>query len=218
MTREECLAKWNDHIDHLIDIIKSIEPGKVTILTGGNGKGKSLIRKQLWQNFQDRINDGRPVNKYVSDVSMQRRTGLHSELGGMGVFLRDQPEDPTSVTTYHFIDGIINRRMMDDKWKRYIVIDESEIGMSEEFQVSIARFLNDHKEKILNDNLGMMVITHSKTIVRELDSDAFVNIEGLTKEQWLMRRIEPLDIQKAADEAHELFLAILERTKKVDEE
>lgn len=37
----------NKHIDRLIDILDEIEIGKITILTGGNATGKSVIRKLL---------------------------------------------------------------------------------------------------------------------------------------------------------------------------
>ena len=37
----------NKHINHILDICDSIPVDKITILTGGNALGKSLIRKQL---------------------------------------------------------------------------------------------------------------------------------------------------------------------------
>ena len=43
-TSEETL---NKHINHILDICDSIPVDKITILTGGNALGKSLIRKQL---------------------------------------------------------------------------------------------------------------------------------------------------------------------------
>lgn len=41
---EELLDK---HIDNILDIIDEIQEGKITVLIGNNGVGKSLIRKQL---------------------------------------------------------------------------------------------------------------------------------------------------------------------------
>ena len=37
----------NNHVDRIIDICREVPLHKVTILTGGNACGKSVIRKQL---------------------------------------------------------------------------------------------------------------------------------------------------------------------------
>ena len=36
---------WNPHIDRILQVLQSIQPHRLTILTGQNASGKSLIRK-----------------------------------------------------------------------------------------------------------------------------------------------------------------------------
>ena len=90
-----------DHIDNLIDIRDRIQLNEVTILTGDNATGKSVIRKTLWQHINDLLGI-EEQKSFISDISMERRTGLHAGLGGGGVFLRDCGWTPTSMETYNF--------------------------------------------------------------------------------------------------------------------
>lgn len=38
---------FNQHINNLIEVAKSIKPNAVTIITGPNGYGKSFLRKLI---------------------------------------------------------------------------------------------------------------------------------------------------------------------------
>ena len=65
---------WNEHIDNLLDVLHSIEPHKITILTGGNGCGKSLIRKQMVFRVKEMFNlSDQQMKHSVKAVSMQTR-------------------------------------------------------------------------------------------------------------------------------------------------
>lgn len=91
---------------------------------------------------------------------------------------------------------------------KYLVIDEYEIGCSEETIVAIARFINENLMKLISEKkiVGAMIITHSRIGLREIDYDHFVNIEGLTEDQWIDREIVPTDLNKL--EENELFFYI----------
>jgi hypothetical protein len=56
-----------------------------------------------------------------------------------------------------------------------------------------------------------MIITHSKHIVRNLKHDYFVNLEGMTEEQWLNREIKATNIEEFREYASGLFRAIQDR-------
>ena len=60
-----------DHIDSIIDLVSEIPEGKISILVGSNGSGKSLIRKQLSGRFK------------TAQTSMEQRTSSNPEWGGL---------------------------------------------------------------------------------------------------------------------------------------
>lgn len=205
-----------DHIDNLIEIRDKIQLNEVTILTGDNATGKSVIRKTLWQHVNDLLGV-EEQKSFVSDISMERRTGLHPGLGGGGVFLRDCGWTPTSMETYRFIKGIFQILDDDNKniSKRFIVLDEPEIGASKEVQKAFAKYINNFYEKIHDNNkcYGLLVITHSDEIIKNLKCDNFLNIQGLTKEEYLNREIKDIDLEEIDNFSLELFRGIRDRDK-----
>jgi ABC-type Mn2+/Zn2+ transport system ATPase subunit len=200
-----------DHINNLIDIRDSIKLNEVTILTGDNATGKSVIRKTLWQHINDLLGI-EEQKSFVSDISMERRTGLHPELGGGGIFLRDCGWTPTSMETYGFIKGVFQALNND---KRFIVLDEPEIGASKEVQKAFAKYINNFYEEIHDNNkcYGLLVITHSDEIIKNLKCDNFLNIQGLTKEEYLNREIKDIDLEEIKKFSLDLFCGIRDRNK-----
>lgn len=57
------------------------------------------------------------------------------------------------------------------------------------------------------------MITHSRTLVANVESDCFINIEGLTKDEWLNRVIIPTDFETVREDALALFEALAKRLK-----
>jgi ABC-type Mn2+/Zn2+ transport system ATPase subunit len=200
-----------DHINNLIDIRDSIKLNEVTILTGDNATGKSVIRKTLWQHINDLLGIDEQKS-FVSDISMERRTGLHPEMGGGGIFLRDCGWTPTSMETYRFIKGVFQALNSN---KRFIVLDEPEIGASKEVQKAFAKYINNFYEEIHDNNkcYGLLVITHSDEIIKNLKCDNFLNIQGLTKEEYLNREIKDIDLEEIEKFSLDLFRGIRDRNK-----
>jgi predicted ATPase len=200
-----------DHIEHLIDIRDRIKLNEVTILTGDNATGKSVIRKTLWLHINDLLGI-EEQKSFISDISMERRTGLHPGLGGGGVFLRDVAWTPTSMETFGFIKGVFKSLNND---KRFIVLDEPEIGASKEVQKAFAKYINNFYEDIHDNNkcYGLLVITHSDEIIKNLKCDNFLNIQGLTKEEYLNREIKDIDLEEIEKFSLDLFRGIRDRNK-----
>jgi archaellum biogenesis ATPase FlaH len=207
----------NDHIDRIIDVADAIEPGKVTILTGSNSTGKSVVRKLLGFRMMEKL---KLDNTPVATISMEKRTNGCSSLLGTGLdhAMSDLPWDSTSNTSVHTVvnmmDSLVikeDERSRDNK-KAYIVIDEIEIGMSREMQVGICNYLNEIFEKYLDNCYGVVVITHSETIVKNLKHDVFLNIDGMTEEEWLNREIVPITPKQISDWSSALFSGIENRT------
>lgn len=200
------MKDWNPHIDRLIKIAESIELGKLTILTGSNGSGKSVIRKLLPTRIQEKLGKDRP-ERLVSSLSFMSRAGLNSMCGIN--FLRDSEWTSTGDNTVHLLKSIINHD------ERFIVLDEVELGMGEELQLSIANYINSIKDEVLKKSYGLLVITHSRIVAKTLKEDAFFNIDGIeTKEEWLNREIVPTDLDQFEEDCDELFVAIRDRSKK----
>lgn len=202
---------YNEHIDKLLDLMAAIKPHEITILTGGNGRGKSLIRKQMPFFVQKMFDlDDKAMRHSVKAVSMQTRTESRPDFGAMSSIMHDWPTTPTSVSTFHLIENVL--KYTDDN---YIVLDEIEIGMSAESIAGICNFLNKRFEEMDSQKCyGVLVITHSDRVVRTLKHDAFLNIEGLSEDEWLNREIVPTNFEILENEATELFRAIQDRSKK----
>lgn len=200
------MKDWNPHIDRLIKIAESIELGKLTILTGSNGSGKSVIRKILPTRIQEKLGKDSP-ERLVSSLSFMSRCSLNSMCGIN--FLRDSEWTSTGDNTVHLLKSIINHD------ERFIVLDEVELGMGEELQLATANYINSVKDEVLKKSYGLLVITHSRIVAKTLKEDAFFNIDGIeTKEEWLNREILPTDLDQFEEDCDELFVAIRDRSKK----
>lgn len=198
----------NKHIDHIIDICKSIPMDKITILTGGNAMGKSLIRKQL--PFTVSKEKKVSIDKSVASISMQCRTENRGESwSALGNVLYDLPWLSTSEHTVHLLNSLLK-----DAEDRFIVIDELEIGMSREVQAGTCMMLNEKLDEIKDKLHGVLVITHSEDVVKNLKHDNFINIEGMSEEEWLNREIVPVNPSILSKWTMELFKAVEDRTKK----
>ena len=204
--KDEIKSPWDYQVDRIISTVKSIEMHKLTLLTGSNASGKSVVRKQLPFHVPDKI-DGATREHCVASVSFMSRAGLDSEKGIN--FLRDSDWSATSQNSISLAEHIL------DVTDRYIVLDEPEIGMSEEMQLALAKLINRMKARCLEQSYGLLVITHSRIIVRELDNDIFINLDGIPdKESWLGREIVPTDLEAFKKKAEGLFVAIRDREKR----
>ena len=197
----------NKHIDHILDICDSIPTDKITILTGGNALGKSLIRKQLAFYISNKKDI--PANKAVISVSMQTRTESRPEYSALSGMNHDLPWCSTSDSTINLLNGMLSHAK-----NKFIVIDELEIGMSREVQAGVCHMLNEKFPDILKNNYGILVITHSEDVVKNLNHDNFINIEGMSEEQWLTRDIIPVEPKDLESWATALFKAVRDREKK----
>lgn len=207
----------NNHIDRLIDILDEIEIGKITILTGGNATGKSVIRKLLSCHLMERLGSNKSV---VSSVSMQLRTNTPDSLLGTGLdsIMADLSWESTSEHTVDLLKGMLKNYSSDSDvpQKRFLIIDELEIGMSKEVQAGTCIWLNEilDPETVRDKTYGVLLITHSDTVVRTVRHDSFINIDGMTEEEWLNREIVPVTPDELKNWSSALYAAIGKREKK----
>ena len=203
-----------ENIKRLQTIMDSIKPNKITVLTGSNGSGKSLIRKQLCFRLSKKIENS-DYRRLIAEVSMQKRTESVADWGALSTCMHDVSWVPTSCSTYDLINSMFNTFLKEDSSKRYLIIDEPEIGMSKEAQMGLATYIINKIPDILKYTYGLLIITHSEVLVDALkDKVEFFNIDkDCTAEEWLNREIVPLDLEELAKKSNELYHAILEYSK-----
>jgi len=195
-------------IKNLQDISRLIQLNELTVLTGDNATGKSVIRKILPFRICEKLGV-ETKSGYVASMSQQLRTSSNAEWGGLSSIMQDTDWTATSDNT---LDLFQNLMKQDNK---YIVIDEPEIGLGEEMQLTIANMINDIVDERKNkDFKGILVITHSRIVVNTLKADNFLNIQGKTKEEWLNREIKAIDIDVFKEQADRLFVKIRDHEKK----
>ena len=194
---------YEDYIDSLIEIPSKIDINKITILTGRNAGGKSLVRKLLKSEITNQLGKSKV---FIPHASQALRTNSNPEMGGLSGATHDLDWLATSKNTIDTIDMVFRYDNAD-----YIVIDEPEIGIGDELLLGLIDYLNI---KIAESNKGVLIITHSKTTVKGLIHDNFANLEGLTEEEWLNRTPQKLSIEDYTEFADGLFRAIRDRMNK----
>lgn len=201
------MKNLEEHIDNLIEIAGDIKINRVSVLTGANGTGKSLIRKILSPRIGEQLKkDPEFYHETVASTSQELRTGSNPEWGALGGIMRDVAWTPTSTETLNHIKQLIKIK------NRFIVIDEPEIGMGEETVMALVNRLNDIFKTMKNH--GVCIITHNRYIVKNINADDFYNIQGLTKKEWLERELIPTDLKQLEDDSLTLMRGI---QKRIDE-
>lgn len=188
----------------------------ITILTGNNGSGKSLIRTQIPFYFRDmfKLKNIKDTKGMVKSTSMDARTQSRPEFGGLSGILNDTSWIATSQNTFHSIKGLLQSiEKSERKETKYIIIDEYEIGCSEETIIALSKYINDYLHKLIDNNIidGAMIITHSRIGSEYLKWNHFLNIEGKSYDEWINRKIIPTDLDEL--EKNELFLYIRDFNK-----
>jgi len=177
----------DEHVDRIIDLAKTIEPDKITILTGSNGGGKSLVRKLVAGNMQENH------NLKMAGFSMERRTSQNHDFGALKSIHMDAPDDATSNHTCDMIlRGILSNP---DTENKFLVFDEPEIGVGKEILLGLMYAMQTKINERMNAGVwkGALVITHSEFFIQHFDHDVFLNIDGYkTFEQWRNRKVQAI--------------------------
>lgn len=202
-----------DKYNRIKETLKLIHLNKITILTGSNGSGKSLIRTQLPFLVRDylNLNDVKETKGYICSTSMEARTKSVSDWGALSSVRHDTAWVATSQNTLSEIKNLFNS-VRNSNYK-YLVIDEFEIGCGEETILALSHYINSAiKDLLENTQLeGVLIITHSRIGVKNINHDIFLNIDGMTEDEWLNRDINPIDLDEL--DANELFFYIRDLNK-----
>jgi ABC-type Mn2+/Zn2+ transport system ATPase subunit len=193
---------YEQYPDDLVDIIDSIDCTKITILTGRNAGGKSLIRKLM--SGEVRKQSGKDKIR-IPHASQQLRTEVNPELGALGSFAHDLEWLATSTSTISNIEKAFKVEGAD-----YLVIDEPEIGVGEELQLGLADWLND---KLVDYPKGVLIICHSRLLVQNIKHNHFINLEGMSFDEWTSRVPVKLPVEDFLEFSGEMFKRVKKRLK-----
>lgn len=194
-----------DHVNNIVRVLKEITTNcldKLVIVTGCNGSGKSMVRKQMGLVLQER-------KLKASSASMEKRTTQNPEWGALSGALNDTAWSATSDCSLRLINSLLKQCM-----GNYLIIDEPEIGMStamtQAMAEKLAKVAEDYKH-------GMMVISHNKHMLLRLSQVTdcvFVNLNGVTFDEYYANFDKPqaFDLE-AFDKFNLLFKEIQSRQK-----
>ena len=196
---------YEEQCDRVRAVLKAIPmDGSISVMTGRNGSGKSLVRKQL--SFKAKRANG----TNVVHASMELRTGIHSGLGGLGALLRDAEWSATSFSTVSTI-----QTAMRSIHGGYLCPDEIEIGLGEETLAALVNWLNGNLREALKGTLGCLVITHNRGVVENLSFDHWFSLDGYaTPRDWLDRKIVPTDLEELRKDDLGFFRFIEDNSEK----
>lgn len=193
-------------LDNIFNSLDLIQLGHLTILTGENGTGKSIIRKCLGSHLKSQYPD---EHVQTATMSMDNRTGLDTG-SDVTCFTRDLNWTCTSENSIHLLKTFLNS--VED---RYLIIDEPEVGMSDSLKLSVGQWFTKRFPEVLGNNKGILLITHSKEIVRKLKTleHVFINIQGKDEETWLNEEPSVIDLDEFENRNNELFHILQEHLK-----
>ena len=191
---------YEEYIDKLGDIAESIKANEITILTGRNAGGKSLIRKLLNAEIAKQLGKEKV---FIPHASQELRTKSSPEMGALSGMAHDLEWLATSDNTMNTIEAVFKKKDAD-----YIVIDEPEIGIGEELQLGLIDFIN---EKTKEFGKGVLIITHSRVTCLGLRHDNFINLEGMSFDEWISRVPQKISVDEFNNFATGLFKAVRDR-------
>lgn len=227
---------YDDKVSNIVNIIEEIDPDGFMILTGANGGGKSLIRSQFGLKYQKDI-DKNPNQRKCKSISMQLRTSSNPEWGAFSSAMHDDDMTPTSLNTFQLIEGVFKAAGLFEEHEPgtirmysntgFIIIDEPEIGLSEEMVLALCGYLLEMIPKLKDEKIGLMIITHSRLVVETMSyippttytvaewekEMKFINLDGLSRIVYLERNIVPANLDSLR--ANYLFDAVRNRMREV---
>jgi predicted ATPase len=193
---------------------------RVVIVAGTNASGKSLVLKVLsaWLH-QDKIE---PIT-----VSMKFRAG-HEVYGPQRVMMFGSEDDESTgvISTSAIKTAFVTARGRNSA--HYVLLDEPDIGLSEEYAVPLGRFIGQFSADPGAHTQGMAIVSHSKPLIKGVLREVklrphFIHMDGMTNlDDWLAsnneRTIEELEAlsKKGIDQYRAINTFLKERKKRND--
>ena len=202
------MTNCEERAEQIKQMADKIELGQITLLTGSNGSGKSLIRQQIRFRIAKKLGGDCDPLKITADISMAKRASSIPSLGALSGIFMDEPTDPTSLCSYSNVETLLNTFVKNpESSKRYLVLDEPEIGMTKESQLGLALLIKENVEALLQKTYGVLIISNSEYFISRLANiGVFLNMDGYeSADEWVNRTIIPTDFSKLSKESSDLY-------------
>lgn len=202
------MTNCEERAEQIKQMADKIELGQITLLTGSNGSGKSLIRQQIRFRIAKKLGGDCDSLKITADISMAKRASSIPSLGALSGIFMDEPTDPTSLCSYSNVETLLNTFVKNtESSKRYLVLDEPEIGMTKESQLGLALLIKENVEALLQKTYGALIISNSEYFISRLANiGVFLNMDGYESvDEWVNRTIIPTDFSKLSKESSDLY-------------
>ena len=211
------MTNCEERAEQIKQMADKIELGQITLLTVSNGSGKSLIRQQIRFRVAKKLGGDCDPLKITADISMAKRASSIPSLGALSGIFMDEPTDPTSLCSYSNVETLLNTFVRNtESSKRYLVLDEPEIGMTKESQLGLALLIKENVEALLQKTYGVLIISNSEYFISRLANiGVFLNMDGYESvDEWANRTIIPTDFSKLSKESSDLYRYFVENKKK----
>lgn len=173
---------------------------KLVIVTGDNATGKSFIRRVY-----------HAVIKLTKDEVMHlSQEGRCSSGIPSALIYGDESYNSTGFLTSCTVSTGI-RSCKERTTPHYIIWDEPDIGLSEKYAGGVGVEIRKFVENLSEYTQGVIVVTHSKAIVRQLVSlnPSHLRVGGCPDlKTWLNRFEEPGSLEELEERNHTVFRAI----------
>lgn len=172
--------------------------GKLCVITGPNASGKSLIRKILHNYHAD------AKESYIH-FSMAARTS-----GGImnGMMYGTERDESTGANSVSLFLKLFSRNL--DRTEPFaVMLDEPEIGCSDEAAYSMGKYLADRSAPLENNEFlrAFYIISHSRYFIEPLLSlnptHLRLDADGMTLESFVSRRVEAVDLEAIKETGHD---------------
>lgn len=179
------------------------------MVTGDNAAGKSFVRRMYVTACGVRKVE-------CINISLERRTS--HDISTVFIFRDEQVFASGVISAETITAGFSTAR--NRSGKVMLVWDEPELGMSEELQLTAMNYVVDQVRDWPDNLEGLVFMTHSRIVVRELVSRCgaqFVNLGGKypDAESWLAREAVALpSLECVSDEHIERFRRIAKMLEK----
>lgn len=173
---------------------------KLVVVTGDNATGKSFVRRVYHAVIK-------LTNNEVMHLSQEGRCS--SGIPAAMIYGDESYNSTGYLTSCTVSTGI--RSCKERTTPHYIIWDEPDIGLSEKYAGGVGVEIRKFVENLSEYTKGVIIITHSKAIVRQLVSlnPSHLRVgDCLDLKTWLNRIEEPGSLEELEERNHTIFKAI----------
>jgi ABC-type branched-subunit amino acid transport system ATPase component len=167
-------------------------------VTGSNASGKSLLRRV----FAAFCKEEHGVTVYHVSQEARATGGIQRAF----IYGAEDYEATGAISAKTIVKGFATSRKANDS--HLLLYDEPELGLSEEAELGVGRYIVEQMANKPEKLAGIVALTHSRTIVKEMSTIAnfqFLNLDGMSLDAWLNREVVPISPEEVMEAGHRNF-------------